>query len=169
MLILSKVLSKLILKSNDRNDFYPTNPTPITHIGIYLQGKERFLLTNPIPDQDFIILFLTETNRGTGTKQFDLKKGLCFHFNFLILCDVKVSKIQLDFVIITYDNSKKRISTLSKMSELKQVKLNADVYLVCLEHALSTENYEVMGLLIGDVSSLYIIIKSKCYFLIKLK
>ncbi|XP_011500488.1 PREDICTED: lys-63-specific deubiquitinase BRCC36-like isoform X1 [Ceratosolen solmsi marchali] len=33
---------------------------------------------------------------------------------------------------------------------LKKVTLKADVYMVCLEHALSTENFEVMGLLIGD-------------------
>lgn len=34
---------------------------------------------------------------------------------------------------------------------LQKVELQADVYMVCLQHALSTENYEVMGLLIGDV------------------
>jgi hypothetical protein len=34
---------------------------------------------------------------------------------------------------------------------LKKVILQADVYMVCLQHALSTENLEVMGLLIGDV------------------
>ncbi|XP_014211487.1 lys-63-specific deubiquitinase BRCC36 [Copidosoma floridanum] len=33
---------------------------------------------------------------------------------------------------------------------LKKVCLQADVYMVCLQHALSTENFEVMGLLIGD-------------------
>ncbi|KAL7303806.1 hypothetical protein TKK_0003933 [Trichogramma kaykai] len=33
---------------------------------------------------------------------------------------------------------------------LRKVEINDDVYLVCLQHALSTENYEVMGLLIGD-------------------
>ncbi|XP_013784932.1 lys-63-specific deubiquitinase BRCC36-like isoform X1 [Limulus polyphemus] len=31
------------------------------------------------------------------------------------------------------------------------VKLSADVYLVCLNHALSTEREEVMGLLIGEI------------------
>lgn len=36
-------------------------------------------------------------------------------------------------------------------SQLKKVILQADVYMVCLQHALSTENFEVMGLLIGDV------------------
>lgn len=36
---------------------------------------------------------------------------------------------------------------------LKKVELQADVYMVCLQHALSTENFEVMGLLIGNVSS----------------
>lgn len=33
---------------------------------------------------------------------------------------------------------------------LQKVELQADVYMVCLHHALSTENFEVMGLLIGD-------------------
>ncbi|XP_008202235.1 lys-63-specific deubiquitinase BRCC36 isoform X1 [Nasonia vitripennis] len=35
-------------------------------------------------------------------------------------------------------------------NQLKKVILQADVYMVCLQHALSTENFEVMGLLIGD-------------------
>ncbi|KAH0534233.1 lys-63-specific deubiquitinase BRCC36-like [Cotesia glomerata] len=34
---------------------------------------------------------------------------------------------------------------------LKKVELQADVYMACLQHALSTENFEVMGLLIGDI------------------
>lgn len=34
---------------------------------------------------------------------------------------------------------------------LSKVKLQTDVYMVCLQHALSTEKFEVMGLLIGDV------------------
>ncbi|XP_015586310.1 lys-63-specific deubiquitinase BRCC36 [Cephus cinctus] len=33
---------------------------------------------------------------------------------------------------------------------LEKVELHADVYMVCLQHALSTENFEVMGLLIGN-------------------
>ncbi|KAK9301055.1 hypothetical protein QLX08_006401 [Tetragonisca angustula] len=33
---------------------------------------------------------------------------------------------------------------------LSKVKLQTDVYMVCLQHALSTEKFEVMGLLIGD-------------------
>ncbi|XP_032674101.1 lys-63-specific deubiquitinase BRCC36 [Odontomachus brunneus] len=33
---------------------------------------------------------------------------------------------------------------------LQKVELQADVYMVCLQHALSTENFEVMGLLIGN-------------------
>lgn len=37
-------------------------------------------------------------------------------------------------------------------SPLKLVKMRSDVYMVCLQHALSTENFEVMGLLIGEVS-----------------
>ncbi|KAJ8679732.1 hypothetical protein QAD02_015519 [Eretmocerus hayati] len=36
------------------------------------------------------------------------------------------------------------------MNELERVDLQADVYMACMQHALSTENYEVMGLLIGD-------------------
>ena len=31
------------------------------------------------------------------------------------------------------------------------VKIEADAYMVCLTHALSTEREEVMGLLIGEV------------------
>lgn len=34
---------------------------------------------------------------------------------------------------------------------LAKVELQTDVYMVCLQHALSTEKFEVMGLLIGDV------------------
>lgn len=34
--------------------------------------------------------------------------------------------------------------------QLHKVKLQADVYMICLYHALSTETLEVMGLLIGD-------------------
>lgn len=41
--------------------------------------------------------------------------------------------------------------TVNMSSQLKKVLLQADVYMVCLQHALSTENFEVMGLLIGDV------------------
>ncbi|XP_043788312.1 lys-63-specific deubiquitinase BRCC36-like isoform X3 [Apis laboriosa] len=33
---------------------------------------------------------------------------------------------------------------------LAKVELQTDVYMVCLQHALSTEKFEVMGLLIGD-------------------
>ncbi|KAG7188250.1 hypothetical protein KM043_016112 [Ampulex compressa] len=33
---------------------------------------------------------------------------------------------------------------------LEKVELQTDVYMVCLQHALSTENFEVMGLLIGN-------------------
>lgn len=33
-----------------------------------------------------------------------------------------------------------------------KVEISADVYLVCLVQALSTEKEEVMGLLIGEVS-----------------
>lgn len=41
--------------------------------------------------------------------------------------------------------------------ELQKVELQADAYMVCLHHALSTENFEVMGLLIGGVSCLSIV------------
>ncbi|XP_043578800.1 lys-63-specific deubiquitinase BRCC36-like [Bombus pyrosoma] len=33
---------------------------------------------------------------------------------------------------------------------LSKVELQTDVYMVCLQHALSTESFEVMGLLMGD-------------------
>lgn len=33
---------------------------------------------------------------------------------------------------------------------LQKVELQTDVYMLCLQHALSTENFEVMGLLIGN-------------------
>lgn len=36
---------------------------------------------------------------------------------------------------------------------LSKVELQTDVYMVCLQHALSTESFEVMGLLMGDVCS----------------
>ncbi|XP_011312009.1 lys-63-specific deubiquitinase BRCC36 isoform X2 [Fopius arisanus] len=36
---------------------------------------------------------------------------------------------------------------------LKKVELQADVYMTCLQHALSTESYEVMGLLIGTLNN----------------
>ncbi|XP_033321770.2 lys-63-specific deubiquitinase BRCC36 isoform X1 [Megalopta genalis] len=34
---------------------------------------------------------------------------------------------------------------------LKKVELHTDVYMVCLQHALSTESFEVMGLLMGNI------------------
>lgn len=37
------------------------------------------------------------------------------------------------------------------MAYLKKVCLSAEIYAVCLSHALSTEKEEVMGLLIGKV------------------
>jgi BRCA1/BRCA2-containing complex subunit 3 len=37
------------------------------------------------------------------------------------------------------------------MSPIK-VRLSEDVYRACLSHALSTENEEIMGLLIGDIA-----------------
>lgn len=37
---------------------------------------------------------------------------------------------------------------------VEAVKIEADAYMVCLTHALSTEREEVMGLLIGEVLTL---------------
>lgn len=34
---------------------------------------------------------------------------------------------------------------------LRAVNLSADVFTVCLQHALTTEREEIMGLLIGEV------------------
>ena len=50
------------------------------------------------------------------------------------------------------------------MNRLKKVELQADVYLVCLQHALSTENYEVMGLLIGDASFFFFFVTVNSVF-----
>jgi len=52
-------------------------------------------------------------------------------------------------------------------SPLQKVELQTDVYMVCLQHALSTENFEVMGLLIGNVRGIYNIfyIRFLYYFL----
>lgn len=47
--------------------------------------------------------------------------------------------------------------------QLRQVFLTGDVYAVCLQHALSTEKEEVMGLLIGDVR---IICKAEAVFVL---
>ncbi|KAL2749736.1 lys-63-specific deubiquitinase BRCC36-like [Vespula maculifrons] len=47
---------------------------------------------------------------------------------------------------------KKQFTESNTMSSLtlQKVQLHADVYMVCLHHALSTEHFEVMGLLIGN-------------------
>lgn len=37
---------------------------------------------------------------------------------------------------------------------LNKVELSSDVALVCMQHALSTEKEEIMGLLIGEVSKI---------------
>lgn len=34
---------------------------------------------------------------------------------------------------------------------LSRVALSADVYAICIQHALTTEKQEIMGLLIGEV------------------
>jgi len=55
-------------------------------------------------------------------------------------------------------------------SPLQKVELQTDVYMVCLQHALSTENFEVMGLLIGNVCLIlnfpYFIFSNNFLFLI---
>jgi hypothetical protein len=45
---------------------------------------------------------------------------------------------------------------ISRLTEIQNMALScvylaADVYMVCLQHALSTEKEEVMGLLLGEV------------------
>lgn len=40
---------------------------------------------------------------------------------------------------------------------VESVKIEADAYMVCLTHALTTEREEVMGLLIGEVFCCYYI------------
>ena len=47
-----------------------------------------------------------------------------------------------------------RKETRFKMA-VDTVKIEADAYMVCLTHALSTEREEVMGLLIGEVQYLF--------------
>jgi BRCA1/BRCA2-containing complex subunit 3 len=37
------------------------------------------------------------------------------------------------------------------MAAVTKVKIQADAFMVCLAHALSTDREEVMGLLIGEV------------------
>lgn len=46
--------------------------------------------------------------------------------------------------------------------QLRKVYLCADVYAVFLQHALSTEKEEVMGLLIGDVNTILISYNINC-------
>lgn len=56
-------------------------------------------------------------------------------------------------------------------SPLRKVELHTDVYMVCLQHALSTESFEVMGLLIGNVchySSLFNILLDLSHILEKI-
>lgn len=38
-----------------------------------------------------------------------------------------------------------------EFKRLNKVILSADVYAVCIQHALTTEKEEIMGLLIGEV------------------
>lgn len=46
---------------------------------------------------------------------------------------------------------------------LRKVCLDADVYAFCLQHALTTEKQEVMGLLIGEVYFSFHIQKLLCH------
>lgn len=49
---------------------------------------------------------------------------------------------------------------------VEEVKIEADAYMVCLTHALSTEREEVMGLLIGEVLLSYLVtFRSYLFFL----
>lgn len=49
---------------------------------------------------------------------------------------------------------------------VEAVKIEADAYMVCLTHALSTEREEVMGLLIGEVLFSYLVtFRSYLFFL----
>ena len=41
---------------------------------------------------------------------------------------------------------------------LTAVTITDDVYFTCLAHALSTENEEVMGLLLGDIEKVYLLL-----------
>ena len=41
------------------------------------------------------------------------------------------------------------------MAAVSHVRLEADAFMVCLTHALSTDREEVMGLLIGEVCEEY--------------
>lgn len=43
---------------------------------------------------------------------------------------------------------------LFAMPNLQKVYLSADVYAMCMQHALTTEKQEIMGLLLGDVSKI---------------
>lgn len=43
---------------------------------------------------------------------------------------------------------------MDRRERLEKVELQADVYMTCIQHAFSTENYEVMGMLIGTVSEI---------------
>lgn len=45
----------------------------------------------------------------------------------------------------------------AKMAAVLKVKMQADAFMVCLAHALSTDREEVMGLLIGEVGQLFIL------------
>ena len=44
---------------------------------------------------------------------------------------------------------------MNRKERLEKVELQADVYMTCIQHALSTENYEVLGMLIGTVRIKY--------------
>lgn len=78
----------------------------------------------------------------SGSEWHALNIFLTFHFGLWFLVDVLI-------VCWIYLNSS--ILLLWKM--LKKVLLSTDVTLACVQHALSTEKEEIMGLLIGEVST----------------
>lgn len=54
--------------------------------------------------------------------------------------------------------------TMNSEKYLRKVILAADVYAICVQHALTTEKQEIMGLLIGEVKlHIYNISKQECF------
>lgn len=61
-----------------------------------------------------------------------------------------LSRIQSLAVIS--DPIKNMASKTDSEKYLKKCVLNSDVFAICIQHALSTERQEIMGILIGNVS-----------------
>ncbi len=61
---------------------------------------------------------------------------------------INVFELKIDITLFAI---KCNIFFRKEMSPIK-VRLSEDVYGACLSHALSTENEEIMGLLIGDIA-----------------